>query len=105
MVWTFIVSPTFPLHLRHAETLCVKHGQPKGACHDTAIECSDARMQRGEVQRFAFAKVPRLMKEMPGFAPKPVMNFKSLGIIHGFWPVGRCARHAECEYFPVYLKA
>lgn len=57
------------------------------------------------MQRFAFAKVPCLMREMPGFASKPVMNFKILGIIHRLWPIGRCARPAECEYFPVYLRA
>jgi hypothetical protein len=49
--------------------------------------------------------MPCLMREMPGFASKAVMNFKILGVIHRCWPVGRCARHAECEYFPVYLTA
>lgn len=82
MVWTFIVLRTFPLDLRHPESLCVELGESKRTRCDTAIKGSDARMQRGEVQRIAFAEVPRLMREMPGFASKPVMNFKILGIIH-----------------------
>lgn len=82
MVWTFIVLRTFPMDLRHAESFGVELGESKGARCDTAIKGSDARVQRGEVQRIAFAKMPCLMREMPGFASKPVMNFKILGIIH-----------------------
>lgn len=103
MVWTFIVSRTFPLDLRDAESLCVELGQSKGTRRDTAIQCSNARVQRGEMQRITFTKMHCLVREMPGFASKAVMNFKIPGVIHRCWPFGRCARHAECEYFPVYL--
>ena len=89
MVWTFIVLGTFPLDLRHAEPFCMEHGPPQGTGRDTAIQCADACVQGGEVQCFAFAKMPCLMGEMPGFASKAVMNFKIPGIIHRHGPVGR----------------
>lgn len=102
-VWTFIVSGSLPLNLSDAQSFGVEQGEPERARNDTAIEISHARVQGCEMQGVAFAQMSRVVGEVPGFASKPVMNFKILRVIHRHWPVGRRARRAEIEYFLMYL--
>jgi hypothetical protein len=102
-VWTFIVSGSLPLNLSDAQSFGVEQGEPERARNDTAIKISYARVQGREMQGVAFAQMSGVVGEVPGFASKPVMNFKILRVIHRHWPVGRRARRAEIEYFLMYL--